>query len=123
MSLVTIYIVNHNYGRFLKKCIDSVFAQTYKNIEILLIDDGSVDDESKKLLKKYENYSNIFLIRQENRGLTYSNNVALKNSTGKYIMRLDADDYLHENCVEELTKVLDKNSDIALVFPDYFEIS
>ena len=47
MSLVTIYIVNHNYGRFLEKCIDSVFAQTYKNIEILLIDDGSVDDESK----------------------------------------------------------------------------
>ena len=123
MSLVTIYIVNHNYGRFLEKCIETVFAQTYKNIEILLIDDGSVDDESKILLKKYENYSNIFLIRQENRGLTYSNNVALKNSTGKYIMRLDADDYLHENCVEELAKVLDNNSDIALVFPDYFEIS
>ena len=123
MSLVTIYRVNHNYGRFLEKCIETVFAQTYKNIEILLIDDGSVDDESKILLKKYENYSNIFLIRQENRGLTYSNNVALKNSTGKYIMRLDADDYLHENCVEELAKVLDNNSDIALVFPDYFEIS
>ena len=123
MSLVTIYIVNHNYGRFLEKCIESVFAQTYKNIEILLIDDGSVDDESKVLLRKYEKYSNIFLIRQENRGLTYSNNVALKNSTGKYIMRLDADDYIHENCVEELAKVLDKNSDLALVFPDYFEIS
>ena len=123
LSLVTVYIVNHNYGRFLKESIQSVLNQTYPRIEILLIDDGSKDKESLELLKIYEDDSRFFLIRQENHGLTYSNNVALKNSTGKYIMRLDADDYLHKNCVEELVKVLDKNSELALVFPDYYEVS
>lgn len=123
MHLVTIYVVNHNYGRYLEQCIKSVFKQTYKNIEVLLIDDGSRDFESKELLIKYENNPKIFLIRQENHGLTYSNNVALRNSTGKYIMRLDADDYLDENCVQELVDVLDENADLALVFPDFYEIS
>lgn len=122
-SLVTIYVVNHNYGRFLEECLTSVFSQTYKNIEILLIDDGSTDKESEFLLDKFERDPRIFLIRQENCGLTFSNNVALKNSTGKYIMRLDADDYLEKNCVEELVKVLDNNPDYVLVFPDYYEIS
>lgn len=123
LSLVTIYIVNYNYGRFLEECLKSVFSQTYKRIEILLIDDGSEDEESQLLLNKYEDDPRIFLIRQENHGLTFSNNVALKNSTGKYIMRLDADDYLEKNCVEELVNVLDNNSGYGLVFPDYYEIS
>ena len=122
-SLVTVYVVNYNYGRYLEECLKSVFLQTYKNIEILLIDDGSTDQESKLILDKYEDDSRIFLIRQDNKGLTFSNNVALKNSTGKYIMRLDADDYLVDNCVEKLVKVLDNNSDYDLVFPDYYEIS
>ena len=123
LSLVTIYIVNYNYGRFLEECLQSVFSQTYKRIEILLIDDGSEDKESQVLLNKYEDDPRIFLIRQENHGLTFSNNVALKNATGKYIMRLDADDYLEKNCVKELVNVLDNNSDYGLVFPDYYEIS
>ena len=122
-TLVTIYIVNHNYGRFLEECINSVIKQTYSNIEILLIDDGSTDKESESILKRYEDDPDIFVIRQENLGLTSSNNVALKNSTGTYIMRLDADDYLDEECVKELVKVLDHNHDSALVFPDYYEIS
>ena len=83
LSLVTIYIVNYNYGRFLEECLQSVFSQTYKRIEILLIDDGSEDKESQVLLNKYEDDPRIFLIRQENHGLTFSNNVALKNATGK----------------------------------------
>ena len=122
-TLVTIYIVNHNYGRYLEESIKSVIKQTYSNIEILLIDDGSNDKESDSILKKYEDDKDIFVIRQENLGLTHSNNVALKNATGSYIMRLDADDYLEENCVEELAKVLDENQDYALVFPDYYEVT
>ncbi len=122
-SLVTIYIVNHNYGRYLEECISSVFNQTYKFIEIILIDDGSSDVESKVLMEKYESDPRIFTIRQKNLGLTASNNTAINNSTGEYIMRLDADDYLQNNCVSELVEVLDSNKDLALVFPDYFEIS
>ena len=105
-TLVTIYIVNHNYGRFLEECINSVKKQNYSNIEILLIDDGSTDKESESLLKRYEEDPDIFVIRQENLGLTSSNNVALKNSTGTYIMRLDADDYLDPNALMILYKKL-----------------
>ena len=121
-SLVSVYIVNHNYGRFLEECIESVLAQTYNNLEILLIDDGSTDKETEKILSKYKNTS-VLIIRQENKGLLFSNNLAIRKSTGKYIMRLDADDYLEKNCIEELVKLIEMDDNLALVFPDYYEVS
>ena len=56
--LVSIYIVNHNYGRYLEQCIDSVLRQTYSNIELLIIDNESTDN-SRDILLKYMNYPNI----------------------------------------------------------------
>ena len=114
----SIVVAVYNRPEEMEELLHSLNNQSFKNFELIIVDDGSKDKESLELLKIYEDDTRIFLIRQENHGLTYSNNVALKNSTGKYIMRLDADDYLHKNCVEELVKVLDKNSELALVFPD-----
>ncbi len=59
--LITIYITNYNYGRFLKDSIKSVFNQTYTNFELIIIDDGSTDD-SRNILNKYKNYKNIKII-------------------------------------------------------------
>lgn len=120
-SKVTVYIANYNYGRFLNQAIQSVLDQTYANYELLIIDDGSHDD-SKTILRKYRGRRNISIIFQNNKGLTVTNNIALRLAAGEYIMRLDADDYLDEHALELMVNKLDAEHDLALVFPDYVEV-
>ena len=119
--LVTVYITNHNYGSFLKRAIQSVLNQTLKNFELIIIDDGSTDN-SKKIINSYRKNYKIIKIFQKNRGLTVSNNLALRLSKGKYIMRLDADDWLDNNALEVMSNTLERRPDVGLVFPDYFEV-
>jgi glycosyltransferase involved in cell wall biosynthesis len=116
---VTIYITNYNYGQFLHKAIQSVESQTFDDLELIIIDDGS-DDGSRSIIEEYAKRENIFSLFQQNRGLNASNNVAQKMARGKYIMRLDADDFLAPQAVEIMTAELERNSDVALVFPDYY---
>ena len=118
---VSVYIVNHNYGNYIEECISSVLNQTFKNYEIIIFDCGS-SDHSKDVLKKYENISNINIKLLDNQPLAITNNMAISMSTGEYIMRLDADDYLHENAIGIMSGILDRNSNLGLVFPDYYEI-
>ena len=119
--LVSVYITNHNYGSYLKKAIQSVLNQTLKNFELIIIDDGSTDN-SKKIINSYKKNNKIIKIFQKNRGLTVSNNLALRLAKGKYIMRLDADDWLDNNALEVMSNTLERSPDIGLVFPDYFEV-
>ena len=119
--LITVYVVNHNYGRFLSKAMDSLLSQTYDNIEILLIDDGSTDGSSQ-LVEGYDKYENVFPVLQSNKGLVVTNNIALRLARGEYIMRLDADDFLDPNAISVLAAKLDRNPDVGLVFPDYYEV-
>ena len=84
-----------------------------------MIDDGSTDD-SISLIQSYIDHPKVKIVLQQNKGLTISNNLALKLSRGKYIMRLDADDYLAENALGELSTILDKKPDIGMVFGDYY---
>ena len=119
--LVSVYIVNHNYGRFLQQAIDSVLKQTLKDFEIIFIDNGS-DDDSREKLEKYFSNKKIKIILQKNIGLNAANNIALKFARGKYIMRLDADDYLDKNALEIMCLTLEKKKNLGLVFPDYFTV-
>jgi len=116
---ITVYITNYNYGRFLKQAIESVLRQTETNFEIIIIDDGS-SDNSKSIIRSYHNHPKIKIVLQQNKGLTVSNNLALKLARGQYIMRLDADDYLAANALEKLTLLLDKKPNIGMVFGDYY---
>ena len=119
--LVTVYLVNHNYGKFLKQSVESVLKQNYKNYELIIIDDGSTDD-SHLLLDEYEQIEGINVIRQNNKGLIVTNNIALKLSKGKYIMRLDADDYLEPKALEIMCSSLEAEEECALIFPDFWEV-
>ena len=67
-NYVTVYILNHNYGQYLKQAIESVLEQTYSFIEIIIIDDGSTDD-SVEILDNFEKIKNIKVVRQKNQGL------------------------------------------------------
>lgn len=116
---VTVYIPTHNYGRFIEKAITSVLAQTMDDWELIVINDGS-NDNTREILKRYEDHLKIKILEQEKRGLSFSNNIALRISNGKYLMRLDADDYLDENALLVLSNVLDTKPEIGLVYPDYY---
>ena len=120
--LITVYITNYNYGNFIKKAIKSVLNQSFKDFELIIIDDGS-KDKSIKIIKEFENKKNIKIVIQKNKGLIVSNNLALRLSRAKYIMRLDSDDWLDPYALEIMSNVLERNKKISLVFPDYYEVN
>jgi CMP-N-acetylneuraminic acid synthetase len=117
--LVTVYITNYNYGKYIREAIESVLHQTLQEFELLIIDDGSTDN-SKEVIEEYAQDNRVSIIYQKNRGLNVTNNVALKASLGKYIIRLDADDYLERTALETMSKVLESDSELGLIFPNYY---
>jgi CMP-N-acetylneuraminic acid synthetase len=119
--LVTVYIANHNYGRYLDQAVRSVLAQSMQDFELLVIDDGSTDN-SHEIIGKYKDLPQVITIYQKNQGLSITNNIALHAARGKYIMRLDADDFLDENALAILSGSLERNEEVGLVFPDYYVI-
>ena len=117
--LITVYITNYNYERFIRTAVESVLNQTLQDFELIIIDDGSTDN-SKEIIESYEPLENVSIIFQKNRGLNITNNVALKASRGKYIVRLDADDFLELNALERMSSILEEDDELGLIFPDYF---
>jgi CMP-N-acetylneuraminic acid synthetase len=116
---VSVYIVNHNYGRYLEQAIESVLGQSFGDFELLVFDNGSTDG-SKEIISRYARHGQVLAFCQENIGLSRTNNLAIRRSRGQYVLRLDADDYLHHNAIELLAGTLDRRLDVGLVFPDYF---
>ncbi|MFH1309473.1 MAG: glycosyltransferase [Candidatus Omnitrophota bacterium] len=102
-ELVSVIVTSYNHAEYLEKRLDSLLVQTYKNIEIIVVDDGSTD-ESRRVLKKYEKFSNfksIFL--EKNKGYANASNFGVKVSRGKYIMFAEADDF---NDIEQIKLLL-----------------
>lgn len=120
--LVTVYITNYNYEQFLRQSIESVLNQSLQDFELIIIDDGSKDG-SKAIIEEYRPHEKISIIYQQNKGLNITNNVAMRTANGKYLMRLDADDFLEPNALEVMSAVLDKDDDLGLVFPDYYYVN
>lgn len=116
--LVSIIIPIYNAGSFLKAALDSCINQTYKNIEIIVIDDGSTDN-SAAVCKNYMHYPNFKYIRNEkNQGLIYSLNKAASLATGEYIARMDQDDICFPNRIELQLDYLKKNPDVCALGTD-----
>lgn len=119
--LISVYITNYNYARFLKKAIDSVLSQSFHDYELLIIDDGSTDD-SKNIIEGYASNPKIKIIYQHNKGLNVTNNIAIRAASGKYIIRLDADDHLVSNALEQMSGKLEANHELGMIFPNYYYI-
>ncbi len=105
MSKISVIIPVYNGEEYIKRCIDSIINQTYDNIQIIVINDGSTDN-TKSIL---EDYSNIVLINKENEGVSKARNTGLSLATGDYVYFCDADDYLEKNAFEVLVKEYDNN--------------
>ncbi len=122
--LVSIIIPVYNVEKYLSECIDSVINQTYNNLEIILIDDGSTDS-SGNICDKYSIIDNrINVIHKINGGLSNARNDGFLNAQGDYVYFLDSDDFIEITAVENLVKnILENNSDVVffdgITFNDY----
>ena len=112
---ISVIVAVYNTEKYLDRCIESLLNQTYKNIELVIVEDCSTDS-SRKLLKKYKENENIKIFyNKENRGLSYSRNYGLKKSTGDFIGYIDSDDYVEPDYYEKLmSSIKDNKSDIAI---------
>lgn len=116
--LVSIVIPSYQSAQFVTKAIDSCLSQTYQNIEIIVIDDGSTDD-TKEILSSYIKSQEICYTFQENKGLSGARNTGLKIARGEYIQFLDADDTITPNKVKLQIEYLQKNKLYIGVYSDY----
>ena len=116
---ISIIVPIYNASKYLKKCLDSLVNQTKKELEFILINDGSTDD-SESIIKSY-NDSRIKYFKRSNHGIGKTRNFGISKSTGKYIMFLDSDDYLEVNACEVLYKKIDKEM-LDLVVCDFYRV-
>lgn len=111
-SKISIIVPIYNMEKHLSKCINSIINQSYKNIEIILVNDGS-KDKSINICNQYsKKYSNIIVIDKNNEGVSVARNVGIEKATGDWIMFLDPDDTIEKNIVEILLKNVDVDTDI-----------
>ncbi|MDD8048052.1 MAG: glycosyltransferase family 2 protein [Thomasclavelia sp.] len=113
--LISIIIPVYNDEKYLKNTIVSITNQTYANIEIIVIDDGSIDNSLQLLRELANKDQRIKIIHQENKGVSAARNIGIKESQGKYIMFVDGDDILDKKIVSLLFQTLiESNADIAM---------
>ncbi len=113
--LISVILPIYKVENYLHKCIDSVLAQTYKNLEIFLVDDGSPDSCGAICDEYAKNDARIKVIHKENGGLSDARNVALDVATGDFIVCVDSDDYIATNHIESLMALITENdADVAI---------
>jgi len=114
---VSVVITCYNYGQFLEEAIDSVFRQTYRDLELIVVDDGSTDPGTQKLLARLA-ASGLNVHQIPHSGPSAARNFGIKQSRGRYILPLDADDILAPSFVAECAAVLDVEPEIDVVHTD-----
>lgn len=128
-KLVSVIVPAYNIEKYISRCLDSIIVQTYKNLEIIVVDDGS-KDKTVEILDNYEKKdSRVKIIHKENGGVSSARNKGLDIAKGDYIGFVDGDDSIEPNMYEILVKLLEEeNADIAhcgyqMIFPnrvDYY---
>ena len=115
MCKISVIVPVYNAEKYLSRCIDSILNQTYKDFELILINDGS-KDKSIDILRKYENIDNrIKVIDNSNNGVSKTRNIGIRLAQGEYIQFIDSDDFIDENMFEyNINTVEQENADIVM---------
>lgn len=108
MPLVSILVPVYNVERYLSRCLDSLVAQTYKDIEIIIINDGSTDNSRDIALLYSKRFNNIYVYDYENAGISTTRNRALDKAHGDYVMFVDSDDFLARRAIEKMMDVVQR---------------
>ncbi len=125
---VSVIVPVYNVEEYIEKCLESLVNQTLKDIEIIIVDDGSPDNSYKIISKYLKKYKNILYLKKENGGLSSARNYGLKYAKSDYIFFLDSDDFLKPNSLELLyNKAIEKKFDLTVsktnfIFPEKEQI-
>jgi glycosyltransferase involved in cell wall biosynthesis len=131
--LVSVLIPHFNQAKFIEECVDSVRAQTYTEIETIVIDDASTDGDAREALDRLEAAGDVKVIRlSENMGPSHARNVGLEHAEGRYVFPVDSDNILLPDAVEKLVEQLSAaGEDVGFIYPniqffgnreDYYEV-
>lgn len=112
--LISVIIPCYNDGKHICECLDSVHSQTYRNYEIIIVNDGSTDSDTIRIVKAIC-HPRIKLFETNNRGVSLARNKAIKESTGKYILPLDADDKIGSTFIADAVDILENNPCVKIV--------
>ena len=114
-ELISVIVPVYNVEKYLEQCIESIINQTYKNLEIILIDDGSTDNSGKICEKYAKRDQRIKVVHQKNSGVSSARNTGIDFSTGKFINFIDSDDYIEKDMIEYLYNMIQtERADISM---------
>lgn len=120
--MITVIIPIYNLSKYLRNCLESVINQTYKDLEIICINDGSTDD-SISILKEYEEKDDrIIIIDKENEGVSAARNEGIEKSNGEYLFCIDGDDYIDEDFFEKFYYNAKKNDSDLVVLSSFWNL-
>lgn len=112
---ISIIVPVYNVEKYISKCLDSIVNQIYRNIEVIVVNDGSTDKSGLICDEYAEKYNNIKVFHKENEGVSSARNLGIDNASGEYIAFVDPDDYIDKNMYEILYKeIIKSKSDIAM---------
>lgn len=114
-DLISVVIPCYNHGKYLPDAIDSVLSQNHKNVEVLVVDDGSTDCTKDVVCRRYAGVAPVRYIYQCNQGLSAARNTGIDHSNGNYFVFLDADDWLVDNALTTNISFLQENHQAAFV--------
>lgn len=114
--LVSVIVPCFNQGKYLLECIESISKQTYTNIEIIVVNDGSTDLLTIKVLSQLNNNPKVTIITINNSGVAEARNIGIKNSNGAFILPIDGDDKIAEEYIEKCMEVLLSNKEVDIVY-------
>ena len=121
MELISIIVPVYNVEQYLPKCLDSIINQTYKNIEIILVDDGSTDNSGKMCDEYAYSDTRVRVFHKENSGVVEARIDGFNNSNGDFLVFVDSDDYISLDCIENMIRI-QREYDVALVCSQYVDV-
>src|SRR3970040_1746291 len=116
-DLVSVVIATYNMGNYIESAIDSILKQSYQNFELIVVDDGSVDDTEQRMVA-YGDNAKIKYIKQENQGQPKAKNRGLKETTGAYVAFCDADDLWAPNKLELQLPLFKDHPEVGVVYSE-----
>jgi glycosyltransferase involved in cell wall biosynthesis len=116
MTTISIVIPAYNAARTITRCLESIFQQTYREYEIIVVNDGS-RDATETILKKYKN--TLKIINQTNQGAAAARNTGARYATGEYLIFCDADIVLEKECLQKMAAALDTHPEAAYAYSDF----
>jgi glycosyltransferase involved in cell wall biosynthesis len=114
--LISVIIPCYNHGHYLSEAVESVLAQIWQNLEIIIVNDGSTDKNTISVLKTFTKPKTQILHHTENRGLPAARNTGIRQAQGKYIFCLDADDKIHPTYLEKAMLVMEGNIEVGFAY-------